>query len=48
MIDFNSPNILGHSNNWKKLGIKETLLLQKLQPELKNEDTSQPLYLFNC
>ena len=48
MIDFYSPDILGYSNNWRKRTIKETQIIQKLEPQLNNDDASQPLYLFNC
>ena len=34
-------------NNWRKLLIKETLLIQEKQPQLNIDKTSTPLYLFN-
>ena len=46
-MNFHSPEILAHSNNIRKLRFKETLLIQKLQPQLNNDDFSYPIYLFN-
>ena len=46
-INFDSPEILGHSNNYRKLRIKETLLIQKNQPQICQDGASQPIYLFN-
>jgi len=30
-IDFNNPKILAREKNWRKLKIKETLFIQRLQ-----------------
>ena len=46
-IDFNNPIVLSHASNWRKLLIKETLLIQEKQPQLNIDKTSTPLYLFN-
>ena len=46
-INFHSPEILAHSNNIRKLRIKETLLIQNLQPQLNIDDCSNPIHLFN-
>ena len=46
-MNFCSPEILAHSNNIRKLRIKETLLIQNLQPQLNIDDSSNPIYLFN-
>ena len=46
-MNFHYPEILGHSNNIRKLRIKETLLIQNLQPQLNIYDSSNPIYLFN-
>ena len=46
-MNFHSPEILAHSNNIRKLRIKETLLIQNLQPQLNIDDSSNPIYLFN-
>ena len=46
-INFNSPQILNHSNNRRKLRIKETLLIQKIQPQINLDGASQPIYLLN-
>ena len=44
-IDFNNVNILAHSNNWRKLLIKETLLIQNQKPSL-NIEQSSILYIY--
>ena len=46
-INFDSPEILGHSNNHKKLRIKEALLIQKIQSQSNLDGASQPIYLLN-
>ena len=46
-MNFRSPEIPAHSNNIRKLHIKETLLIQNLQPQLNIDDSSNPIYLFN-
>ena len=46
-INFDSFEILGHSNNGRKLLIRETLLIQKTQPQINLDGASQPIYLFN-
>ena len=46
-MNFHSPEILAHSINIRKLRIKETLLIQNLQPQLNIDDSSIPIYLFN-
>ena len=46
-VNFYCPGILGHSNNCRKLRIKETLLIQKIQPQINLEGGSQPIYLFD-
>ena len=46
-IDFHNPLILAQETNWRKLRIKETLYIQKLQPQLNSDEASHPLYLFN-
>ena len=47
LIDFNQPKIPARDNNWRKLKIKETLFIQKLQPQLNIDEASHPLFLFN-
>ena len=39
--------ILAHSENWRKLLIKETLLVQNHKRSLNIDKISVPLYLFN-
>ena len=46
-IDFNNVNSLAHSNNWRKLLIKETLLIRNQKPSLNIDQSSVTLYLFN-
>ena len=46
-INFNSPEILGHSNNRRKLRIKETLLIQKISTVKNQIGAPQPIYLSN-
>ena len=46
-ISFNETEILAQANQWRKLLIKETLLIQKYSPDLNIDKTSTPLYLFN-
>ena len=46
-INLDSPKVLGHSNNRRKLRIKETLLIQKIQPQINLDGASKPIYLFN-
>ena len=43
-IDFNNPIVLFHASNWRKLLIKETLLIQEKQPQLSIDKTSTSLY----
>ena len=45
--NFHSPEIQAHSNNIRKLRMKETLLIQNLQPQLNIDDSSNPIHLFN-
>ena len=46
-INFDSPKMLGHSNNRRKLRIKRTLLIQKIQPQINLNEAWQPIYLFD-
>ena len=46
-MNFHSPEILAHSNNIRKLRIKETLLIQNLQPQLNIDNSSNPIRVFN-
>ena len=46
-INANSVKILSYANNWRKLLIKETLFIQKLEPNLNIDQTSTNLFLFN-
>ena len=42
-----SPKIHDYNNNRRKLRIKETLLIEKIQPQINLDGESQPIYLFN-
>ena len=46
-INFNNVKILAQSNNWRKLLIKETLLIQYHSPNLNSDQSSTSLYMFN-
>ena len=46
-IDFNNTKILSYANHWRKLLIKESILIQKFEPSLNIDKSSVPLYLFN-
>ena len=46
-INFDLPKILDKSNHFTKLRIKETLYISKAVPQLKVDNQSLPLYLFN-
>ena len=46
--NFDSFQILGHSNNRRKLQIEETLLIQKIQPQINLDGASEPIYLCNA
>ena len=39
--------IIGHEKNWYLLQVKESILINKLGPELNDNISSVPLYLFN-
>ena len=41
--DFHNPLILARETNWQKLRIKETLYIQKLEPELNSDEASHPI-----
>ena len=46
-VCFNNPIILARSDHWRKLLIKETLMIQQRNPDLNSDKASIPLYLFN-
>ena len=46
-VCFNNPIILARSDHWRKLLIKETLMIQQKNPDLNSDKASFPLYLFN-
>ena len=46
-INFDSPEILSHSNSRRKLQIKETLLIQKIQPQINLDGASKSICLFS-
>jgi len=46
-VNFDTPRILARTDHWRKLLIKETLLIQQRNPMLNSDQASVPLYLFN-
>ena len=46
-IELDKTEIMAQTNQWRKLLITETLLIQKQNPNLNVDRTSIPLYLFN-
>ena len=44
---FNNPIILPRSDHWRKLLIKETLMIQQRNSNLNSDKASTPLYFFN-
>ena len=46
-VCFHNPIILARSDHWRKLLIKETLMIQQRNPDLNSDKASIPLYLFN-
>ena len=46
-VCFNNPIILARSDHWRKLLIKETLMIQQRNSDLNSDKASIPLYLFN-
>ena len=39
--------IIAHEKNWYLLQVKESILINQLNPELNDNISSVPLYLFN-
>ena len=46
-VDFHNPEIIGSDNNWRRLQIPESLLIQEHKPELNANIPSMPLCIFN-
>ena len=46
-VCFHNPINLARSDHWRKLLIKETLMIQQKNPDLNFDKASIPLYLFN-
>ena len=46
-VCYNNPIVLAGSDHWRKLLIKETLMIQRRNPDLNSDKASIPLYLFN-
>lgn len=46
-VDFQNPEILGHSTNIYKRLVKEALFIQQHNPELNVQSETRKLYLFN-
>jgi len=45
-VDFHNPEVIG-SDNWRRLQILESLLIQEHKPELNANIQSMPLCIFN-
>ena len=41
------PIILARSGHWRKLVIRETLMIEQRNPDLNSDKAAIPLYLFN-
>ena len=46
-VDFHNPEVIGSDNNWRRLQILESLLIQEHKPELNANIPSIPLCIFN-
>ena len=46
-VDFHNPEVIGSDNNWRRLQILESLLIQEHKPELNANIPSMPLCIFN-
>jgi len=45
-VDFHNPEFIG-SDNWRRLQVLESLLIQEYKPELNANMPSMPLCIFN-
>ena len=46
-VDFHNPEVIGSDNNWRRLQILVSLLIQEHKPELNANIPSMPLCIFN-
>ena len=46
-VDLHNPEVIGSDNNWRRLQILESLLIQEHKPELNANIPSMPLCIFN-
>ena len=46
-VDFHNPEVIGSDNNWRRVQILESLLIQEHKPELNANIPSMPLCIFN-
>ena len=46
-VDFHNPEVIDSDNNWRRLQILESLLIQEHKPELNANIPSMPLCIFN-
>ena len=46
-VVFHNPEVIGSDNNWRRLQILESLLIQEHKPELNANIPSMPLCIFN-
>jgi len=47
-VDFHNPQVIGSDNNWRRLQILESLLIQEHKPELNANIPSMPLCILTC
>ena len=45
-VDFHNPEVIGSDNNWRRLQILESLLIQEHKPQLNANILSMPLCIF--
>jgi len=46
-VNFHNPEVIGSDNNWRRLQILESLLIQEHKPEVNVNIPSMPLCIFN-
>jgi len=46
-VNFHNPEVIGSDNNWRRLQILESLLIQEHKPEVNANIPSIPLCIFN-
>jgi len=46
-VDFHNPEVIGSNNNWRRLQILESSLIQEHKPELNANFPSMPIFTFS-